>query len=184
MVEPVVGFLFTVAVLLLPISASEVGAAFVAALMGILGQPIFLPVQYESVYTPAFWEASIEAGWMPSFERQYYGELARYQRTYGGPTGRLPGDARWAVSFMVVYLGTVGIAIGTVLLLFPVVGAWSVVAFIPVEIAVAAVCFKLYLGRDRARLRLAAERGFRLRELGKTIAKTRSAQLSAGGRAK
>ena len=174
---PVLGFAMALSVFLLPTSPGEVGVVLVAALMAILGQPIFLPVQYEAVFTPSFWEACIAAGWMPSFERDYYAELARYQRSWGNPTGRLPGDLLWAISYAGVYLATVLTAVMLMLILYPLAGAWSFLAFVPIEIGVAALFFKLYLRRDRARLKLAAERGFHLRELGKRMARMRTGQL-------
>lgn len=176
---PIVGLAIALSVFLVPMPSGEIGVVLVAALMALLGQPIFLPIQYEAVFSPAFWEACIVEGWMPVFEREYYAELARYQRAFGGPTGRLPGDVLWAVSYAGVYLATIVIAVIVSVAVYPLALASSFLAFVPFEIGIAAICFKLYLKRDRARLKLAADRGFQLRELGRAMARSRSAQLSS-----
>lgn len=165
--EPMVGLL--IVILGIPFlsqqTPSEIGQLLLVGLMAILGQPAFLNAQYAGALGLAFWQAALDHGWMPSFERAYYGELVRYMRAHAAKTGLLPGDAAWASAYCLLYFGTIVGAEAVVVLGWPLIGPWTFIAFAAIEIPVAVLCFRVFGRRTRRRFRDAAEAGYQLSAL-------------------
>ncbi len=167
--EPIGAFLILLPTLFSSLPPGEVVVILLNGLMALVAQAVFLPAQYVVALPPGFWRAAIAEGWMPKFEREYYAELARYCDAFGAHGGLLPGDLGWAVASALLYLGTVVIAVLTTLVLYPVLHLASVAVFAAFEVPVALVFFAIYAKHSGKQMKLAGERGYRLRELKRDV---------------
>lgn len=67
-------------------------------------------------------------------------EMARFQ-TIHGEDGRIPGAAKWALSYWSVYFCLMGLSVVFTLELVPVFGLWTPLLFAAIAAPVAAGCF-------------------------------------------
>lgn len=164
-VEPIIGLVILLPTIFSSVPPGEIAVILLNGLMALVAQAVFLPAQYAVAMSPRFWRTAIAEGWMPSFEREYYAELSRYRETFGGSTGRLPGESTWAAGGTVVYLVTVAVAALGTPIIYPSLHVIGVGVFAIFEVPVALGFFILYARFSRKEMNLASERGYPLMKL-------------------
>lgn len=101
---------------------------------------------------------------LPTAQRSYLEELARYKEAFG-VHGQIPGDVRWSYIYSVIYYGACVASVVVSLGFYGALGPVAPGAFLLADAWVSILSFTLWLRRRRIELDRAEQRGFRLREL-------------------
>ena len=159
--------LLPVLIMFLSIPPQEIRQVGLALIVDFGSTIVLLPAISDATLSVRYFESVGAEGWLSPQEREYFRELVRYRKSFGGEA-QIPGSVKWAVLYLVLVLGMNTGALAFVLVFYPRLGDWTAATFSVFQIPLAVMCAVLYRRRVRAHLESATLKGFRLAELRRT----------------
>lgn len=125
----------------------------------------FQPAIAGPMYSDTYYREAIRLGWLSPLQCEYAKEVIRYRET-SSAVGEDVRHYRWAkLHAAAYYVGIFGAATFS-LGVGPLLGSWTVLAFAVCYIPVTVTLWRTFWRRMRIEGDTAAERGFRMREIG------------------
>ncbi len=162
-------FLLFMGVIMQPLPRYEILYVGLAMVFALGSWPFYSPAIVRPLSSVRVIRASIEARALPSAQREFLEEVARYKDTLG-VRGQIPGDVRLSFLYAIIYYGAGATGFLVSVGLYGSLGPLAPGGFLLVDAAITTACFLLIIGRRRRELDRAEKLGFRLRALYRTSA--------------
>lgn len=147
-----------------PLPYDESRQALYAGIMALINFAFYQQAITSPMYSPAFFRAAAEKGWVAPADRDFYAELARYQSARG-VSGQMPGDVARGLVYYALFIGTVWLSVPLTLALYPAIRDLSFLVFVSLNIPLGIACFVIDGRRRTRQYKKAQMQGFPLMDL-------------------
>jgi hypothetical protein len=133
--------------------------------MAALSWPFFQPGITGPMYSNAYFREAIRQGWLSPLQCEYAAEVIRYRDAMGGAVKK-PLDLNWALTLAIFYDASVCGSALFALAFFPLLDGWTWVVFAVWYVPLVVFVWRFFWHLMRKEGEVAAQMGFRMREIG------------------